>query len=70
MSDIAPQYISPFAETVWFIDDARVNLDDMLTLTGPGRIVRVCGDPHTAVMAFQRCGDEFDHIAGMVSENP
>ena len=32
------------------IDINRVNLDDLLSATRPGSIVRVDGDPHAAIM--------------------
>lgn len=51
----------------WAIDPNRVNLDD-LCRPNPS-IVRVEGDPRTAIVYFFENGVEADAIAGWVSED-
>lgn len=53
----------------WVVDVNRVDLDDILRLKGKPGIVRVQGDPHTAVMAIPLRDGPWDFVAGMSSEN-
>lgn len=36
---------------IWFVDQTRVNLDDLFSPRGAGKIVRCYGDPRECVMA-------------------
>lgn len=53
----------------WMVDQHRVNLDDLCAPAHPGKIVRVDGDPHTAIAYMFENGVEADAIAGWSSEN-
>lgn len=52
----------------WAIRDGSVNLDDLFG-TGPGKIVRVRGNPRDCITYFFDNGVEGDCIAGWVSED-
>jgi hypothetical protein len=52
-----------------FVDVNRVNIEDLVRAK-PGNIVRVDGPPVDCLIYVADNRTDFDHVAGMISENP
>jgi cephalosporin hydroxylase len=58
----------PFAEPIIFVDCMRVNIDDLIHANPGNRIVRVKGDPRSAVHVTSVEHPSLGCVAGWISE--
>jgi hypothetical protein len=58
------------SDFIVFIDQDRVNINDLVEAVNPGAIVRCDGDPHSAVLIHVSPNDKFlGCIGGMISDD-
>lgn len=57
-----------FEQSLFFVDETRVNIEDLLKC-GVHKFIRVHGDVTGAVVVFGNPDASFDYVAGAISED-